>query len=314
MHKSVLLQETIELMNLKPGMTVIDATVGAGGHTKAILAKIGPSGRVLGLDKDENALKIAEENLGGCSNLTLVHADFKDIEEVAVDKGFGEVDAILADIGVSSMQLDERNRGFSFQGHEKLDMRMDQTQDLTAADIINTYTESELERIFRDYGEESYAKKIAEAIVQKRSIHPVEYTDQLAEVVRGVIPAPKWLRGKQIGKTKLDPATKVFQAVRIETNGELTALESALPQTVGILKKGGRIAIISFHSLEDRIVKRFFEEKSQTCVCPPEYPKCMCDVKPTLQKVTRKPVVAAETEINDNPRARSAKLRVAERI
>jgi 16S rRNA (cytosine1402-N4)-methyltransferase len=304
MHKSVLLQETIELMNLKPGMTVIDATMGAGGHSKAILAQIGPTGRLLGLDKDQTALKIANENLGGCSNLKLVHADFKDIERVAKENDFLGADAILLDIGVSSMQLDQRERGFSFNGHERLDMRMDRTQDLTAAEIVNTYTESDLIRIFREYGEEPQARRVAEAIVQKRSIYPIEYTDQLAEVVRGV----------KSGKTKIDPATKVFQAIRIETNGELKALESALPQAVGNLKKGGRLAIISFHSLEDRMVKRFFEEKSKTCVCPPEYPKCVCDTKPVLKKVTKKAVSATAEEINQNPRSRSARLRVAEKV
>jgi 16S rRNA (cytosine1402-N4)-methyltransferase len=304
MHKSVLLQETIELMNLKPGMTVIDATMGAGGHSKAILAQIGPTGRLLGLDKDQTALKIANENLGGCSNLKLVHADFKDIERVAKENDFLGADAILLDIGVSSMQLDQRERGFSFNGHERLDMRMDRTQDLTAAEIVNTYTESDLIRIFREYGEEPQARRVAEAIVQKRSIYPIEYTDQLAEVVRGV----------KSGKTKIDPATKVFQAIRIETNGELKALESALPQEVGNLKKGGRLAIISFHSLEDRMVKRFFEEKSKTCVCPPEYPKCVCDTKPVLKKVTKKAVSATAEEINQNPRSRSARLRVAEKV
>jgi 16S rRNA (cytosine1402-N4)-methyltransferase len=304
MHKSVLLQETIELLNLKPGMTVIDATVGAGGHTKAILDKIGPTGRVLGLDKDESALALTRDNLGGCSNLTLVKGDFKDIEKIAKDNGFSEVDAVLADIGVSSMQLDQRERGFSFQGHNDLDMRMDMTQDLDAKVVINTYTESDLVRIFREYGEEEQAKKIAKAIVDQRSIYPIEYTDQLAEVVRGV----------KFGKTKIDPATKVFQAVRIEVNGELKALESALPQAVGILKKSGRVAIISFHSLEDRMVKRFFEEESKECVCPPDYPKCICGTIPKLKKVTKKPVIATTEEINNNPRSRSAKLRVAEKV
>jgi 16S rRNA (cytosine1402-N4)-methyltransferase len=313
-HKSVLLQETIELMNLRPGMTVIDATIGAGGHSKAILKHIGSTGRLMGLDKDQTALKIANENLGGCSNLKLVHADFKDIGEVAHENGFTEVDAILMDIGVSSMQLDQRDRGFSFNGHEKLDMRMDRTQDLTAAEIVNTYAESDLVRIFRQYGEEPQARKVAAAIVQKRSIYPIDYTDQLAEVVRGVIHAPYWARGKSNGKTKIDPATKVFQAIRIETNGELKALESALPQAVGIIKKGGRIAVISFHSLEDKMVKRFFEEKSKTCVCPPEYPKCICDITPELKKVTKKAITADADEVSQNPRSRSARLRVAERI
>lgn len=304
MHKSVLLQETIDYLNLKPGMTVIDGTVGAGGHTKAILDKIGPSGRILGLDKDQTALEIAKENLGGCSNLTLVWADFRDIEKIAKGNGFDSVDAILLDIGVSSMQLDQKDRGFSFSGNEKLDMRMDRESALTANVVVNTYAEEDLTRIFREYGEEQQAKRIAEEIVKKRSIHPIMYTDQLAEVVRGV----------KYGKTKIDPATKVFQAIRIEVNGELKALESALPQMVGLLNKGGRMAIISFHSLEDRIVKRFVNEEGRQCVCPPEYPKCVCNVKPTLKVITKKPVVAGKEEINQNPRARSAKLRVAERI
>jgi len=309
MHKSVLLQETIELMNLAPGMSVIDATVGGGGHTAALIAAVGETGRVLGLDKDQTALAIARKNLGGCSNLTLAHADFADIKKVATENGFTAVDAILADIGVSSMQLDERARGFSFQGHDKLDMRMDQTSGQTAANILATYTEDELIQIFRKYGEEPRAKKIASEIVSQRRNHPFEYTDQLAEVVRGVYVASK--SGKP---GRIDPATRVFQALRIEVNGELRALESALPQMIGLLNGGGRMAIISFHSLEDRMVKRFIEDQSRQCVCPPDYPKCVCDAKPQVRKITKKPVVASERELTENPRSRSAKLRVAEKI
>lgn len=303
MHKSVLLQQTINLLEPKVGGIYIDATVGAGGHTLELSEKIGETGKILAIDQDKNALEIAKKVLKG-RNITYVHGNFADISKIAKDNGFTKVDGILADIGVSSMQFDEAERGFSFSKRAKLDMRMDQTKDLTAEDVVNTYSEDELISIFRKYGEEPQARGVAKEIVKTRCQSRIIWTDQLSEVVRRVIKR----------KTKIDPATKVFQALRIEVNGELDVLQSALPQMVEILKGGGRMAIISFHSLEDRIVKRFIDSRSIACVCPPDFPKCICETTPVLKKITKKPVVASDNEIKENPRARSAKLRVAEKL
>lgn len=322
MHKSVLLQEVVNSLALKEGGAYIDATVGGGGHSEEILEKIGKNGKLLAIDKDESALKIAQERLNE-RNVVFVQGDFKDITEIAVASGFkpGSVDGIIADLGVSSMQLDEAGRGFSFAKRAKLDMRMDRSQPISAKDVVNEYSEADLTRIFRNYGEEPFGRRIAKEIIKTRETHPIIWTDQLAEVVRrgmGIknskFDPPAERAGIRNSKFKRDPATKVFQALRIEVNGELSALESALPQMVSILKQGGRMAVISFHSLEDRIVKQFIERELRGCVCPPEFPKCICGKKPTLKKVTKKPVVPQEEEIRKNPRSRSAKLRVAEKI
>ena len=305
MHKSVLLQETIDSLAQNKRGAVIDATIGAGGHSREILKTIGITGRLLAIDQDEEALKIAR-NVVKQKNITFVHGNFSDIRKIASENGFESVTGIVADIGVSSMQFDNLERGFSFKGDNELDMRMDQSSDLNAKEIVNTYSREDLEEIIRKYGEEKSAKRIAEAIVKKRGESVIEKTSQLAEVVRGVFP--------QRGRTRIDPATKTFQAIRIAVNKELLALESALPQMVSLLKPGGRIAIISFHSLEDRIVKNFFRECARDCVCPPESPVCRCDKEQTLKIITRKPIIPTEEEILNNKRARSAKLRVAEKI
>jgi 16S rRNA (cytosine1402-N4)-methyltransferase len=304
-HKSVLLQETIELLDLKEGSVVVDGTVGAGGHSEAILRKIGEKGMLIGIDQDQTALDIAKNKFKS-GNFRLIKGNFSDIKKIIQAAGIDKVDAILLDLGVSSMQLDEGERGFSFSKSAPLDMRMDQASNLTASEIVNTYTESELTKIFRDYGEEEQSKSIAKRIVEVRVSEPIVYTDQLAEVVRGV-------KGPR-GALRVDPATKVFQALRIEVNKELLALQSALPQLVELLKSGGRFAIISFHSLEDRIVKKFINYYSEKCHCPPENPICNCKTVPVLKKITKKAVVASREEQDRNPRARSAKLRVAEKI
>lgn len=303
MHKSVLLQEIIDLTAPKRGDVFIDATLGAGGHAKAVLEKIGSSGKLLAIDRDESALEIAKKKLSG-ANVKFAKGNFQDLAEIAREAGFTGVNGIIFDLGASSMQFDEAERGFSFSKHAKLDMRMDKSQDLTAEEVVNTYSEAELARIFRQYGEEKAAKRVASQIVKTREQSPIIWTDQLSEVVGRVIKR----------KTKIDPATKVFQALRIEVNGELSALQSALPQAVSLLKPHSRLAVISFHSLEDRIVKQFIEEKSKGCKCPPEFPKCVCGIKPELKKITKKPVTPSEDEIRENPRSRSAKLRVAEKI
>jgi 16S rRNA (cytosine1402-N4)-methyltransferase len=314
MHKSVLLQETIENLALFKGGVIIDATGGAGGHTSEVLKRIGNKGRVLVIDKDESALEVAKQKLGGAKNVKFAHGDFKDIEKIAVENGFPKVDAVLFDIGVSSMQLDQAERGFSFSKRAKLDMRMDQSFGVTAAEVVNTYPQEELIHIFRVYGEEPNAKKIAREIVKEREKHPIIWTDQLSEVVRRGMSYKTDTGGKGFKTKRIDPATKVFQAIRIEVNGELHALTSALPQAVSLLNAGGRIAVISFHSLEDRIVKDFFKKGEHPCECPSEYPKCICGRQSYLKVLTKKPVIAGDTEIQENRRARSAKLRVAEKI
>lgn len=303
MHKSVLLHEVINLLNPKVGGIYIDATVGAGGHTLELSKKIGETGKILAIDQDIKALEIAKKNLKG-KNITYANCNFADLSKIAKENGFTKVDGILADIGVSSMQFDEAERGFSFSKRAKLDMRMNQKSNLTAEEIVNSYSEDDLVLIFQKYGEEQQARRVAKEIVKTRSQSRIIWTDQLSEVVRRVIKR----------KTKIDPATKVFQALRIEVNGELDVLQSALPQMVEILKGGGRMAIISFHSLEDRIVKKFIDSRSITCVCPPDFPKCVCKTIPVLKKITKKPVVASDNEIKENPRSRSAKLRVAEKL
>lgn len=333
MHKPVLLQEAINFLAPKMGGAYIDATVGAGGHSVEILKKIGKSGKLLAIDKDQAALAIAKKSLIG-ENVTFAHGDFCEIENIAKKNGFysGAVDGIILDLGVSSMQFDFPERGFSFKGKSKLDMRMDQTQELTAEKVVNEYSEEGLTGIFKNYGEETSSRKIAQEIVKTRKQSPIIWTDQLAEVVRRVKYKSQKSKIKNQNDRRIDPATKVFQALRIEVNGELTSLQSALPQSVSLLKspyeksgpvhsvvrsranEGGRMAVISFHSLEDRIVKQFIEKEVKNCVCPPEFPKCVCGHKPTLKKITKKPVTPSENEVRENQRSRSAKLRVAERI
>ncbi len=304
-HKSVLLQEVIRLLDPKPGQVYIDATVGFGGHTEAILKKIGPYGKLLGLDQDIGALNWSGANLQArYSNLTLEKANFSEVGKIAQEKGFMKANGILADIGVSSIQLDEPERGFSFKNTGPLDMRMDQSREVTAADILARYSEQQLADILSRYGEERLSKTIAAKIVQRRKKNPFKETVQLAELVRDIYHA------KSIKIGKIHPATKVFQALRIEVNDELGHLEKFLPQAVDLLVTKGRLAVITFHSLEDRIVKDFFQQEAKGCICPPEFPTCKCNHKKRLKIVTRKPIVASSEEILENPRARSAKLRV----
>jgi len=314
MHKSVLLQEVIDSLSLAPGDRVIDATAGAGGHSRAILQKIGESGKLLAIDKDKNALILAQKVIGRKDNVFFEQADFAEVKKLSQKHGPDKVDGIIVDLGVSSMQLDEPDRGFSFSKHAPLDMRMNQEESLSAKDIVNTYTEDELTTIFRKYGEEKDARLIARAIAKERESGQIIWTDQLAEVVRRVKRGSQTYKKGVWPKTKIDPATKVFQALRIETNKELFALESALPQMIGLLAKGGRMGVISFHSLEDRIVKHVFDQEAKSCICPPEYPVCRCEKRPRLKILNKKPIIAKEGEIARNIRSRSAKLRVAEKI
>ncbi len=291
----------------QPGRDLIDGTLGAGGHSEAWLEATAPGGRVLGLDRDPAALAAARERLarfGG--RVHLVHASFDEMGRIAPEQGFAEVDAVLLDLGFSSLQIGDPARGFAFQHEGPLDMRYDPHQPTTAADLVNRLGEHELADLLNRYGEERHARRIARAIVEAR---PIMTTRTLAEVVARAAPPPRNRGGRHI-----HPATRTFQALRIAVNDELGALERALPQAVERLKRGGRLAVISFHSLEDRMVKRFLRRESRDCLCPPRQPVCTCGHRATLREITRKPVTATQAEIEANPRARSAKLRLAERV
>lgn len=303
-HVPVLLAETLRLLQPQPGGVFIDATLGAGGHASALLDATAPTGRLLGLDQDTHALQLARARLIEYQDrLVLVHANFRDLKEVAEANGFHQVDGILMDLGLSSMQLDTAERGFAIHHPAPLDMRMDPTRPRSAADLVNELPENELADLIYEYGEEPASRRIARALVNNRPIHT---TDQLAQIVARVA------GGK--GYWRIHPATRTFQALRIAVNDELGALQAALPQAVALLRPGGRLAVISFHSLEDRIVKQFMRDEARDCLCPPEQPVCTCHHTATLIPVTKKPVTALPDEIQRNTRARSAKLRVAERI
>lgn len=317
MHKSVLLHETIEYLQLSNGDLAIDATCGAGGHTGLLAETVGLGGKVLAIDRDLEAIKIAKKNLNN-KNIVFIKGEMADISILAKNNKFLAVSGIVADLGVSSMQIDNPARGFSFKSRGVLDMRMDRSQEMGAMEVVNTYKEEDLQKIFSLYGEEPFSRQVAKAIVELRNFQRIVKTDQLAEVVRRVIRSHRGRSARKsrfdIRELKIDPATKVFQAIRIEVNQELKQLELALPQMVGLLKKGGRIAIISFHSLEDRIVKNYFKEMAKDCICPPGYPDCVCSHRKKLSVVTKKVISPTKDEIEKNPRSRSAKLRVAEKI
>jgi 16S rRNA (cytosine1402-N4)-methyltransferase len=302
-HIPVLLNETLNGLAPHPGTDLIDGTLGAGGHTEAWLEATAPDGRVLGFDLDAGALEVARERLaryGG--RVEFAHASFAMMGDIAPERGFVAVDAVLLDIGFSSMQIDDPARGFSFSADGPLDMRFDRDQPVTAATLVNTLGQDELADLIYEYGEERHSRRIARAIVAAR---PFQRTGRLAEVVAGAVPR---------SSERIHPATRTFQALRIAVNDELGALERALSGAVALLRPGGRLAVISFHSLEDRIVKNFIREAARDCICPPDLPVCVCDHEPTLRPVNRKPITAADAEVNANPRSRSAKLRIAERL
>lgn len=302
-HLSVLKEVVLEYLNLKPGDTVIDCTVGAGGHAAGMLEKIGPAGKLLGLDMDPLALQIARTRLSPYqAHIRLVEANFEQAAGIAAQTGFSPANAILADLGVSSMQLDTPERGFSFLQDGPLDMRLGPQAGQSAAELVNTLAEKDLADIIYRYGEERKSRVIARAIVNNRPVHT---TAQLAQIVSRAAGG----RGGQ----KIHPATRTFQAIRIAVNDELGVLERFLPAAMGLLAPEGRLAVISFHSLEDRLVKHFFQQEATDCLCPPRQPVCVCGHKAGLTIITPKPLTAGEAEIEANPRARSAKLRVAER-
>ncbi len=305
-HIPVLYRETLEALQPRDGASYVDCTTGAGGHAEGLLEAAGPRARLLGLDADPDALAIARQRLARFGDrVSLVNVNFRALAETARENGFVPADGVLFDLGLSSMQLERSLRGFSFQRDEPLDMRFDPRQTLTAADIVNGASELELRRMLYEYGEESHAAAITRAIVRRRAIKRIETTKELAEVVVGVM-GPR--RGGR------HSATKTFQALRIAVNEELRSLREALPQALEILAKGGRLAVISFHSLEDRIVKEFMRQEASQCICPPGFPVCVCGKQPTLRLVSKKPIAPGPEEVERNPRARSAKLRVAEKI
>ena len=302
-HEPALIKEVLEYLDPKPNENFIDCTLGGGGHASAILERTAPAGKLLGID----ASAVAVESLKNTGRLIAVHDNFKNLKEIVEQNNFRDISGILLDLGVSSMQLDDPKLGFSFNA-DMLDMRMDKSQELTAEKIVNEYEVGELIRIFRDFGQERLAIPIAKKIEAERDKQKIEKPSRLVEIVKSVY-------GKFYKRpSKINPATKIFQALRIAVNNELENLEAVLPQAAEILKPKGRLAVISFHSLEDRVVKQFFKLESRGCVCPPEFPVCQCSHKKTLIIITKKPITPSVAEINKNPRARSAKLRVAEKI
>ena len=305
-HKPVLLQECMDGLQVRPDGIYVDGTLGRGGHSLAIVQRL-TTGRLIALDRDETAIAAARERLAAFSHrVTLVHSNFSRLAEVLRDLDVPAVDGMLFDLGVSSPQLDEAGRGFSYMQDAPLDMRMDASAPLTAREIVNTYSEEELRRILYTYGEERYAPRIARAIVERRRERPIATTLELVELIKGAMPAAA-LREKQ------HPAKRSFQAIRIAVNGELDELPPMLEAAARRLKSGGRLAVITFHSLEDRIVKQTLKTLATGCTCPPEFPVCVCGKKPRMTLINRKPITAGPEELQDNPRSRSAKLRLAER-
>lgn len=306
-HISVLLNECIENLNIKPDGIYVDGTLGLGGHSEQILKRL-DTGRLIGIDRDESAIRRTGERLAQYADkMTLVHGNFCDVSQILDEFGIEAVDGMLFDLGVSSPQLDEAERGFSYMNDAPLDMRMDNTSALTASNVVNDWNEVELVRILRDFGEERYARRIASRIVERREQKKIETTLELVDIIRSAMPAAA-LREKQ------HPAKRSFQAIRIAVNDELGAVDRMMKTAPDSLKIGGRLCVISFHSLEDRIVKTGIAARENGCTCPREAPICVCGFKQTLKSVHRKPIVPDEDELKFNPRARSAKLRVAERV
>ena len=306
-HQPVLLEPCIEALHIRPDGVYVDGTLGRAGHSREIAKRL-TTGRLICIDRDQAALDAAPGRLEGLMDrVTLVHGNFGDLTEILDKLSLDRVDGMLFDLGVSSPQLDDASRGFSYMQDAPLDMRMDQSSALSAYEVVNQWSEEELKRILWRYGEERYAPAIARAIVQRRADKPVETTLELVDVIKGAMP-PAALREKQ------HPAKRSFQAIRIAVNDELGAVERMVGSAVPRLNPGGRLAVISFHSLEDRIVKTGLAEFAKGCTCPPDFPVCVCGKKPQIKLTPRKPIVADEKELQENPRARSAKLRVAEKL
>ena len=308
-HKSVLVYETIDSLNVKPDGIYVDGTLGGGGHALEVCRRLGEYGRLIGIDQDADAIAAASERLRDYEDrVTIVRSNYEEIQSVLKDLGIEKADGIYLDLGVSSYQLDTQERGFTYREEDApLDMRMDQRNTRTAADIVNTYSEFDLYRIIRDYGEDKFAKNIAKHIVRARETKRIETTGELTEIIKEAVPA----KVRAVGG---HPSKKTFQAIRIELNQELEVLNNSIDTMIDLLNPGGRLAVITFHSLEDRIVKIRFRNNENPCTCPPDFPVCVCGKVSKGRVITRKPVVPSEEEINGNKRSKSSKLRVFERI
>ena len=305
-HVPVLLDRCIECLNIKKGGTYVDGTLGGAGHSLRILEKLNGTGKLIGIDQDKEALTYAKERLKKYSNVEYIWDKHENIKEILNDLGISQVDGILLDLGVSSYQLDEPSRGFSYMQDAFLDMRMNKESDFSAYDVVNNYSEEELANIFYLYGEERYSRSIAKKIVQKRKEKKIETTFELVDIIKEAIPI-------KARNEKQHPAKRVFQAIRIETNKELVGLENTIKDAINLLKPGGKLLIITFHSLEDRIVKKTFEDMEGKCTCPKDFPKCVCGYISYGKVITKKPSIPNIEELEINPRARSAKLRVFEK-
>ncbi len=306
-HKSVLLQECIDNLNIKPDGIYVDGTLGGGGHSYEIARRLSDKGRLIGIDQDGEAIAAAGKRLEPFADrVTIVRSNYREMKSVLAQLGITSVDGVILDLGVSSYQLDNAERGFTYREDTPLDMRMDQRARLSAADVVNGYSEMDLYRIIRDYGEDRFAKNIAKHIVSARNDHAIETTGELIQIIKASIPA-------KIRATGGHPAKRTFQAIRIEVNHELDVLRDSLDDMIDLLNDGGRLDIITFHSLEDRIVKSGFRKNEDPCICPKEFPVCVCGRKSKGHVVTRKPILPSEEELEENPRSKSAKLRVFER-
>ena len=305
-HKSVLLNETIDGLNIKPDGIYVDGTLGGGGHAYEVCRRLGEKGSIVGIDQDAAAIEAASARLKDFGEkVTIVRSNYCDMKSKLHELGINKVDGIVLDLGVSSYQLDTAERGFSYREDAPLDMRMDTRQKMTARDIVNDYTEADLYRVIRDYGEDKFAKNIAKHIVQARAVKPVETTAELSEIIRASIPM-------KFQKKSGHPAKRTFQAIRIELNRELDVLRDSLDDMIDLLNPGGRLCIITFHSLEDRIVKSAFRKNENPCTCPPDFPVCVCGKKSKGSIITKKPILPSEEELEYNSRSKSAKLRIFE--
>ncbi|MBQ6252257.1 16S rRNA (cytosine(1402)-N(4))-methyltransferase RsmH [Ruminococcus sp.] len=303
-HIPVMLEECLDGLNIRPDGIYVDGTAGGAGHSSAIAARLGEKGRLIALDRDPDAVAVATERLAVYKNAKVFHRNYSEIRAVLDELDIGYADGILMDLGVSSFQLDEGSRGFSYHSDAPLDMRMSK-EGMSAADVVNTYTESELARIIFEYGEEKFSRRIASNIVKARETAPIETTLQLADIIRESVP--------QKARREKNPCKKTFQAIRVAVNGEFEHLSKGLEDAFFSLKAGGRLAVITFHSLEDRLVKQKFAEWCRGCICPPDFPQCVCGHKPQGKLINRKPIEAKEQELERNNRSRSAKLRIIER-
>ena len=305
-HVPIMLSEVLEGLAIKPDGIYVDGTLGGAGHSSEIVKRLGDKGKLIGIDQDQDAIEAASKRLEPYKNVEIVHSNYLNIKNILSGLGIDSVDGILLDLGVSSYQFDNKDRGFSYRENAKLDMRMDTSQEYTAQDIVNDYSEEDLRRILKVYGEEKFAGRIAENIVKARTDKRIETTFELNEIIKSSIPAAVRRQGK-------NPCKKTYQAIRIELNKELSVLEDSLDEMIELLNPGGRLCIITFHSLEDRIVKNAFRTAERPCTCPPEFPVCVCGKKSKGKVITRKPIVADEDELEMNPRSSSAKLRIFEK-